>query len=223
MDALSSLYGLTGTSDPAHLAVSVIIAFVLAGGLASVLLETVRIVREYSAPATPAGMPAPAAQPAAKPMAAKAVEVPKEKPLVKVPVKAPVKAPEKAAEKPSVPAIDVVKGSLKESIEVLEKKYRLNAVTLATVDGLVIASTINDPDEEAAVWSGKFNELNKDKPGNYYGMADKGVYLYSAESAGNKVIGVARRTSALEQGEIAGLQEDTRKIVDKFAPAVKKP
>ncbi|WP_424358317.1 hypothetical protein [Methanocella sp. MCL-LM] len=210
MDVLSRLYDLTGTSDPAQLAITTLIALVLAGGLASLLLEAVRILKEYSGRETPAAAPAPAGKPVPQPRAA-----PKEKPAEKAPVIAP--------EKPAAPAIEVVKGTMKESIEALEKKYRLNAVTLSTVDGLVIASTINDPDEEAAVWSGKFNELNKEKPGNYYAITDKGIHLYSAESAGNKVIGVARRTVALEQGEVTGLQDDTRKIVDKFAPAVKKP
>lgn len=206
MDVLSRLYDLTGTSDPAQLAITTLIALVLAGGLASLLLEAVRIIKEYSGREAPAVAPAPASKPVPQSRAA-----PKEKPA------------EKAPEKPATPAIEVVKGTMKESIEALEKKYRLNAVTLSTVDGLVIASTINDPDEEAAVWSGKFNELNKEKPGNYYAITDKGIHLYSAESADNKVIGVARRTVALEQGEITGLQDDTRKIVDKFAPAVKKP
>lgn len=211
MDALSSLYGLTGTSDPAHLGAGILIAFVLAGGLAALMLESVRIVREYSGPEVSYG-----AGPA-KPASKQAV-----KPVAKPAEKAVVAAPSKAPEKPVTPAIDVVKGSLKESIDALEKKYRLNAITLATADGLVIASTINDPDEEAAVYSGKFNELHKDKPGSYYALADKGIYMYSTESAGNRIIGIARRPSAPEQAEITGLQDDTRKIVDKFAPAVKK-
>ncbi|WP_048198414.1 hypothetical protein [Methanocella arvoryzae] len=209
MDILSRLYDLTGTSDPAQLAVTTLIALVLAGGLAALILEAVRIVKEYSRQEVPHAAPAP------EPKPEKAPEAPGEKPAEKPPAKAP--------EKPAVPGIEVVKGTVKESMEALEKKYRLNAVTLATADGLVIASTINDPDEEAAVWSGRFNEMHKEKPGSYYPVADKGVYLYSTESAGNKVIGVARRTVALEQDEIKGLQDDTKKIVDKFAPAVRKP
>lgn len=215
MDALSGLYGLTGASDPAHFAVSVLIALVLAGGLAALVLEVGRIVREYSGPEVSYGkqeavvVPRPEPKVTVKPP----VEAPKEKPAENAPVKAEV----------AVPAIDVVKGTLKESIDALEKKYRLNAITLATTDGLVIASTINDAEEEAAVWSGKFSELSKEKPATYYSLADKGIYLYSAESGSNKVIGIARRPSALEQPEIAGLQSDTRKIVDKFAPAAKKP
>lgn len=225
MDALSGLYGFTGASDPTHLAVSVLIAFVLAGGLASLVLEVGRIAREYSgSPEVSYGRPAatPVTTPVATPK-----QAPKQAP------KAPEKAPEKPAaavppkveplKPPVTPLIDVVKGTLKESVEALEKKYRLNAITLATADGLVIASTIKDPDEEAAVYSGKFNELQKEKEGKYYSLTDKGIYLYSAESSGNKVIGIARRTSALEQVEVAGLQDDTRKIVDKFAPSAKKP
>ena len=206
MDALSGLYGLTGTSDPASLAVSVLIALVLAGGLASLVLEAGRIVREYSGgPDVTYGLPSSALPPIPQRKTVKPVETPKEKLVEK-----------------ALPTIEVVKTTLKESIEALEKKYRLNAITLATIDGLVIASTINDPEEEAAVWSGKFNELNKQKPSNYQSFADKGVYLYLAESTGNKVIGVARRPSALEQAEVTNLQHDTQMIIDRFAPAVKK-
>jgi len=215
MDALSGLYGLTGTSDPASLAVSVLIALVLAGGLASLVLEVGRIAREYSGkPDVSYGLPPTALPPIPQRKTVKPADAPKEKPVEKALPKAP--------EKPAVPAVEVVKSTLKESVEALEKKYRLNAITLATVDGLVIASTIKEPEEEAAVWSGKFNELNKQKPGNYHSVADKGVYLYMAESTGNKVIGVARRSSALEQAEVTSLQDDTRMIIDKFAPAVKK-
>ena len=123
---------------------------------------------------------------------------------------------------PPAPPVEVVKRTLKDSINTMEKKYRLNAITLATTDGLVIASTLSEPDREAAVYSGKFNELYKGNPADHYTVDGNDVYLYSAESSGNKVIGIARRPVMLSDEEITGLRDDTRKIIDKFAPGVKK-
>ncbi|HMK45411.1 MAG TPA: hypothetical protein VK436_02190 [Methanocella sp.] len=222
MDALSGLYSLTGVSDPLHLGIGVLVALVLGGGFAMLILEVGRILLEYS------GRGATAQAPPVQ----KVIHKPTPPPTPKAPEAAPyeaekqiIEAPPETVEvvkQPAAPIVDVVKRTLKDSMLTMEKKYRLNAITLATSDGLVIASTLSEPDQEAAVYSSKFNELYRDSPADQYTVYGKDVYLYLTESSGNKVIGIAHRPVMLANEEITGLQEDTRKIIDKFAPGIKK-
>jgi hypothetical protein len=165
-----------------------LVAVVLAISIVYLALELYRIYGEY------AGKKAPAGKPATAPL-----EV--------------MKAPE--APKPVVPAIDVVKGSLSESMMTLTQKYRLESLTLASQDGLVIASTGKASEQDAAVYSGLFQELYKVKHEHYYYVESKEVSLYSVE--GGSVIGVAYRKGALAPDEVNAIRGDTRKVIDRFA------
>jgi hypothetical protein len=104
----------------------------------------------------------------------------------------------------------------------LTQKYRLDSLTLASHDGLVIASTSKAPDQDAAVYSGLFQELYKVKQEPYYYVESKDVSLYSAESGTSKVVGVAHKKGTMEPEEISAIRDDTKKIVDRFASAGKK-
>ena len=123
---------------------------------------------------------------------------------------------------PAIPAIDVLKSSLSESMVSLTQKYGLDSVTLASQDGLVIASTGRTPDQDAAVYSGLFQELYKVKQEPYYYVESKDVSLYSIESGQSKIVGVAHRKGSMAPEEIKAIREDTAKIVDRFAAASKK-
>jgi len=119
--------------------------------------------------------------------------------------------------KVEIPDIDVVKGTLQESMVTLTQKYRLGSLTLASQDGLVIASTSKTPEQDAAVYSGLFHELYKVKQEPYYHVESKGVGLYSVESGAQKVIGVAARAAGLAPEEARAVREDTKRVVDRFA------
>ena len=206
MDIAGGLYGFFGTSDPTTLILDLLVAVVLAVSIAYLALELYRIYLEYTrkeAPAKPEPAKAPEpAKPAAKPVTGPG-------PMEAMKPTLPGKV--------EIPAIDVVKGSLSESMMSLTQKYRLGSLTLASQDGLVIASTSKAPDQDAAVFSGLFQELYKVKQETYYYVESKGVSLYSVESGAQKVIGVASRKEGLAPEEVKAVREDTKKVVDRFA------
>lgn len=199
MDIADGLYGFFGTSDPATLLLDMLVAVVLAVSIVYLALELYRIYVEYTRKEAPAGKPVAAPPP---------MEV--------------MKTPAQEAPKTVVPAIDVAKGSLPESMMTLAQKYRLVSLTLASQDGLVIASTGKAPEQDAAVYSGLFQELYKVKQEPYYYVESKEVSLYSVESGAQKVIGVAHRKGALAPEEVKAIREDTRKVIDRFAAGGRK-
>jgi hypothetical protein len=200
MDIADGLYGFFGTSDPATLILDLLVAVVLAVSVAYLAMEIYRIYVEY----TRREAPAPVAKPAHSGMPG--------------PMEA-MKTPVQEVKKAEIPAIDVVKGSLPESMVSLTQKYRLGSLTLASQDGLVIASTSKAPEQDAAVYSGLFQELYKVKQESYYYVESKDVSLYSVESGAQKVIGVAGRKGGMLPEEANAIREDTKKVIDRFASA----
>jgi hypothetical protein len=209
MDIVSSLYSFFGTSDPATFIMDLLVAVVFAVSIAYLALELYRILTEYAKKEAPVAVQKTAAAPAAP--------APNEvkKPAVQ-------EAPVASINVPAIPTIDVVKGTLSGSMVTLTQKYGLESVTLASHDGLVIASTAKAPDQDAAVYSGLFQELYKVKQEQYYYVDSKDVSLYSIDSGPSKVIGVARRKGNMSPEEIKAIRDDTAKIVDRFAPSSKK-
>lgn len=199
MDILDSVYGFFGTGDPMILILDLVVAIILAASVAFLAIELVRIYREYSRKEAPAAPEKPALKEEKKP--------------------APVQKPPEA---PRVPDIDVLKGSMADSMKTMAGKYRLVSVTLATMDGLVIASTTSSPEQDAAIYSGLYKELYKVKQEPYYYVDSKDVSLYAVESGPSKVIGVAHRKGVMLPEESNSIREDTKKIVDRFALGGKK-
>ncbi len=201
MDTMGGLYEFFGTGDPAMLALDLLVSVILAIAAVCLLLELVRIYTEYSrkAPAQATEKPAPAV---------KAEPKPEPKPEAR------------PAEK--VPEVDVLKATLPDSMKALADKFKLESLTLATQDGLVIASTSSTAEQDAAVYSGLFQELFKVKQEPYYYVESKDVSLYYVESGAARVIGVARRKAQLTADEQRAIRDDTKKVVDKFAAGGKK-
>lgn len=199
MDIADGLYGFFGASDPVTFMLDLLVAAVLAVSLVYLALELYRIYGEYTRKE--------ALAPAVKPEAYR--------PVAKPPMPAPLETMKAPAVE--IPAIDVVKGSLQESMVTLTQKYKLNSLTLASQDGLVIASTSKAPDQDAAVFSGLFQELYKVKQDSYYYVETKGVGLYSVESGAQKVIGVASRKGGLAPEEVRAIRDDTLKVIERFA------
>jgi len=195
MDIASGLYGFFGTSAPVTLTLDLLVAVVLAVSIVYLVLELYRIYAERTRKEAPTvTSPPPATAP----------------PPMEV-----MRTPVAEALKPAAPGIDVVKGSLSESMMTLTQKYRLGSLTLASRDGLVIASTGKAPEQDAAVYSGLFQELYKVKQDAYYYVDSKEVSLFSVEGGFN-IIGVAHRKGALAPDEVNSVREDTRKVIDRF-------
>jgi hypothetical protein len=214
MDISGTLYSVFGVSEPLFLAVAALVALLLAISLSATVLETVRIYREYTSKEQPE-------EPAAEPE--KAVLLPGEQEKVDITKLGHIAAqmPAEPLQPPrpvptSVPAIDVVKSTLPESIKALTMKYGLDWLTIASNDGLVIASTSKTPDEDAAVYSNLFYELYRTRVETYFNVSNKDIHLLQVESGGHKVIDVAHRPGTMTQEEVSGLREDSRKVVEHF-------
>ena len=198
MDFAGDIYSALGVSGPLYLLIAAAVTVLLAFGLSFASLEAIRIYREYSGPRPPeepaAATPAPAPAPGTAPAAI---------------------APPAPAVAPQVP-IDVVKPTLEESMKAITAKYGLESLTLASADGLVIASTGRAADEDAAVYSNLFQELYRNRPEPYFSVTGKDVQLLLVEAGGQQVIEVAHRPGPLTTEEAAGLRDDGRRIVEKF-------
>jgi hypothetical protein len=204
MDNLGGLYDFFGTADPAMLALDLLVAAIFAIAVVYLLLELFRIYTEYSRKVPPQAYEKPREKAEEKPaVAAKPEPKPEVKPIEKI------------------PDVDVLKATLPDSMKSLAEKFKLESLTLATQDGLVIASTSNTADQDAAVYSGLFQELFKVKQEPYYYVESKDVSLYYVESGAAKVIGVARRRSQLTADEQKAIRDDTMKVVYKFASGKK--
>jgi hypothetical protein len=204
MDNLGGLYDFFGTADPAMLALDLLVAAIFAIAVVYLLLELIRIYTEYSRKVPPQAYEKPREKAEEKPaVAAKPEPKPEVKPVEKI------------------PDVDVLKATLPDSMKALAEKFKLESLTLATQDGLVIASTSNTADQDAAVYSGLFQELFKVKQEPYYYVESKDVSLYYVESGAAKVIGVARRRSQLTADEQKAIRDDTMKVVYKFASGKK--
>ncbi|HEY3422076.1 MAG TPA: hypothetical protein VGK13_02880 [Methanocellaceae archaeon] len=221
MDTLEGLYSFFGTSDPAMLALDLVVAAIFSIAIVCLLLELLRIFREYSRKVPAQAYEKPQAKVEEKPVVSAAKVEPK--PEVKVEPKPVTKVEPKVEPKPAekIPDIDVLKVALPDSMKAIAVKYKLESLTLSTQDGLVIASTSSSADQDAAVYSGLFQELFKVKQEPYYYIESKDVSLYYVESGTVKVVGVARRRTQLTADEQKAIRDDTKKVVDKFASGKK--
>ncbi|HUL62367.1 MAG TPA: hypothetical protein VLT35_04830 [Methanocella sp.] len=233
MDLTGSLYGVFGVSEPLYLAIAGLVAVLLAGSLSATVLEAARIYREYAGvpPRARLEKEAGPALPAKEEQAPEpgkiyitnladvAAHAPGPTPQAPAPPAQPT-APPGPLVTPSpptaAPSVEVVKDTLPESMRAITAKYGLEWLTIASGDGLVIASTSPTPDEDAAVYSNLFYELYRTRPEGYFNVANKDIHLLSVESGGHRFIDVARKPGQMTKGEAAGLREDSRKIVERF-------
>ncbi len=211
MDISGTLYSVFGVSEPLFLAVAALVALLLAVSLSATVLETVRIYREYTSKEQPEEPVAEPAEAVLSPGEPEKFDITK---LGHIAAQKPAE-PVKPAP-PVAPAIEVVKTTLPESIRALTAKYGLDWLTIASNDGLVIASTSKTPDEDAAVYSNLFYELYRARAETYFNVSNKDIHLLQVESGGHKVIDVASKPGPMTQAEVSGLREDTRKVVEHF-------
>jgi hypothetical protein len=222
MDLTGSLYSIFGVSEPLYLAITGLVALLLAGSLSATVLEAARVYREYTAPVPPRKRPETEAKPSPAPEKAEPGKVyitglghksaqqpaPSARPV-------PLAQPAQPVS-PTVPPVDVVKGNLPDSMKAITARYGLDWLTIASGDGLVIASTSNTPDEDAAVYSNLFHELYRTRPEPYFNVSNKDIHLLLVESGSHKVIDVVKKIGPMTQNEATGIREDSRRIVERF-------
>jgi hypothetical protein len=223
MDLTGSLYDVFGVSGPLYLAIAGLVAVLLAGSLSATVLEAARVYREYTAPVPSRKGPDAAAKPLPAPEMAGAGKLD----ITRLghfaaQQRATTLAQPAQPVVTAIPPVDVVKDNLPDSMNAITAKYGLGWLTIASGDGLVIASTSDTPDEDAAVYSNLFHELYRSRPEPYFNVSHKDIHLLLVESGSNKVIDVASKAGPMTQDAAAGLRDDSRKIVDRFVWGVKK-
>jgi hypothetical protein len=216
MDLTGSLYDLFGVSEPIYLAIAGLVAVLLAGALSATVLEATRVYREYTAPVPHRKRREAAAKPAPAPEKAEPLKVDITRLGHFAAEQRVVEQAKPASTAPAIPPIDVVKDNLPDSMRAITTKYGLAWLTIASGDGLVIASTSNTPNEDAAVYSNLFHELYRSRPEPYFNVSNKDIHLLLVESGTQKVIDVASKAGSMTQVETEGLRDDSRKIVEPF-------
>ena len=107
------------------------------------------------------------------------------------------------------PEIDCIHGmtGLSQSLEALAKKYSLAAVTLATSDGLLLASSHKGiSDDDVARYCRDFAH---DPAGEHPGVA-----LFSLEHKGSRLVGIVPALSPLTPGVKQSLVRETKDILN---------
>ena len=103
--------------------------------------------------------------------------------------------------------IDLIKGrrDIQESMQAFCEKYGLDSFTLATGDGLVIASSLSHPDEKAAQYSYLFS--NGIEPKN------PGVRLFGFDFNDEQVVGIVRAGGLIPSGYIEAMKGEAVNVL----------
>ena len=110
--------------------------------------------------------------------------------------------------------IDVVDTEgIPESMEAITIKYSLESITLASEDGILIASSSNRGEEEAAEFSFMFHETQKIRSTGFISLAEVGVYIYSIDSRDGSILCVIRSENTIEKNRIVKIGEDAKAIL----------
>lgn len=97
------------------------------------------------------------------------------------------------------------KGNIQESMMSLCEKYYLISMTLASADGLVIASSYNNSEEEAAHYSYCYNSGNDPQ--------DSCVNLFGMDFRGENIVGIIKKNDSVQEEWINGIKEDADSIL----------
>ena len=132
----------------------------------------------------------------------------------KIPVNMPVKASdtdEDAGPLSRPKGIDCITGraNLSESLVALAEKYSMDEITLATADGLLLASSRPTPSADAvARYAGMFAENVQPRP--------PGITLFGLEHKGSFLVGIAKAGDLPVQAREPDLIRDTKDILNRW-------
>jgi len=107
-----------------------------------------------------------------------------------------------ASKEPSIepPLKPGVMGSLEEALGLISRKYSLESITLATADGLLIASTKPGSEDEAARYSHLYTQ------GKLRG--ENGIELLGMSHRGETVIAITRSSAPISDDQRDALEKD---------------
>ncbi|MDY6864777.1 MAG: hypothetical protein SVY15_02220 [Halobacteriota archaeon] len=110
--------------------------------------------------------------------------------------------------------IDVVDTEgIPESMGALTRKYSLESITLASEDGILIASSSDRGEEEAAEFSFMFHETQKIRSTSFISLVEVGMYIYSIDSRDGSILCVIRSENILEKNRVMKIAEDAKAIL----------
>ncbi|MDY6958408.1 MAG: hypothetical protein SVK08_04555 [Halobacteriota archaeon] len=110
--------------------------------------------------------------------------------------------------------IDVVDTEgIPESMGALTRKYSLESITLASEDGILIASSSDKGEEEAAEFSFMFHETQKIRSTSFISLVEVGMYIYSIDSRDGSILCVIRSENILEKNRVMKIAEDAKAIL----------
>jgi hypothetical protein len=103
---------------------------------------------------------------------------------------------------------DVIQGrtSMAESMRALCEKYSLDSCTIATRDGLVVASSLDDPEEEAAQFS--YLYVNGIAPSDPFSR------LFGLSYHGGEVVGIVKGKEEVFARSQQTLEDELQTILD---------
>jgi len=107
--------------------------------------------------------------------------------------------------------IDCITGraNLSESLAALAEKYSLDEITLATADGLLLASSQKSPSaDDVARYAGLFAENVQPRP--------PGIILFGLEHKGSFLVGIAKAGDLPVQVREPDLIRDTKDILNRW-------
>jgi uncharacterized protein YoxC len=111
--------------------------------------------------------------------------------------------PEKKHRIEDIPLADL--GDITKNLHALESKYHLDAITLSTNDGLVIATTCETGQDDAAHYGQVL------KPGA--GPSVPGIRLFFINHKGSSVVGIIRSNHMISDNLLESIKNDTEKIM----------
>jgi hypothetical protein len=123
---------------------------------------------------------------------------------------APGETPQKPPQMPVPPDIDVISGkeNIQESFKALCEKYGLDSCTVASKDGLVVVSTLDDAHEEAARYSFAFTR--KQEPD------DPLLFLFGMVYKGQDLVGVVRMKEPIPGTWKDSIQEEVGAVLARW-------
>jgi len=136
---------------------------------------------------------------------------PPSRPVLILPVVRRSHGNQKARHKSPVKNIDLIEGreDLADSLNALTEKYSLDSVTLATRDGLIIASTNPETaQDDAARYADMFV--------NYPLYETPGVLLFGLDHKGSDLIGIIRANNGLSDEIGQNIKDDTKDILNSW-------
>ncbi len=99
-------------------------------------------------------------------------------------------------------------GSMTESIHALAGKYGLQSFTLATQDGLVVASSSPDSQEDAATYSHLFTKGEKPD--------DPLFRLFGIRHRGSSLVGIIKAQRTMPESWVKSIEDDVKIILDRW-------